>query len=170
MHVSTLNVRTLKNLLCALALAAFAPLAAAQFQAGMSVEQVEAQVKTQLAAGATLAQIAQQALAAKLDAGLVTAALVTSSGNPAGAVSAMVSAGAPVQTVVSAALAAGASADAVTQGAVAAGVPLASVQGAIQNSSNVGAIGSPTGSSSGTPTGSAGAGGGGTNTSTASPS
>jgi hypothetical protein len=160
--------RTLKTFLATLALAAFAPLAAAQFQAGMSVEQIEAQVKSQLATGATLAQIAQQALAAGLDAGLVTAALVTSSGNPADAVSAMLSAGAPVQVVVDAALGAGASTDSVTQGAVAAGVPPTTVQAAILASAGSGSIGSPSGTYS-TPTGAAGAGGGGTG-STASPS
>ncbi|HSG66432.1 MAG TPA: hypothetical protein VLD39_15595, partial [Gammaproteobacteria bacterium] len=48
----------------ALSLAAFAPIAAAAFQAGMSVEQIEAEAKIQLAAGATLGQIAQRALAA----------------------------------------------------------------------------------------------------------
>jgi len=159
-----MQVRNLRSFLAALALALFAPLAAAQFQPGMSVEQIEAQVKTQLAAGTTLEQIALQALAAGLDASIVTAALVTSSGNPAGAVSAMISAGVPVQTVVDAALAAGASADSVTQGAVAAGVPPATVQTAIQLALTTEATGSNSGASSSTPT----SGGGGS--SAASPS
>ena len=166
---AAMQVRTLRNLIAALSLAAFAPIAAAVFQAGMSVEQIEAEVKIQLAAGATLGQIAQRALAAGLNPGLVTAALVTSSGNPVAAVSAMMNAGAPVQVGADAAFGEGASRDSVTQGALAAGVPLATVQVAIQNSPTTDFTSSPAGTSSSTPTGSAGAGGGGTG-STASPS
>lgn len=164
---AAMQVRTLRSSLVALALAAFVPFAAAVFTPNMTLVQIEAQVKTQLTAGATLDQIAAAALAANLNPAVVTAAMISAGGNPAGAVSAMLRAGALLQTVVDAALGAGASIQAVTQGALAANVALANIDLAIKNSDQTAAptasitdlTTSPTGTT--TPTGSAGAGGGG---------
>ena len=142
-----MQARSLKRFLAVVTFAAFAPLAFAQFQPGMNVEQTEAEVKVRFAAGATLAQMARQALAAGLNPGLVTAALINATDN-----------------------ASGVSVDAVTQGALSAGVPLAAVQTAIAASPFTGSPATTGTAGTSTPTGSAGAGGGGTGSSTASPS
>lgn len=134
-----MQVRTLRTLLVALALAALAPLAAAQFQPGMSLEQVEAEVKIQLAANRTLDQIAAAALAAKLDAAVVTAAMihVTGTNNAAGVVTAMLRADAPLDVVVQTALQEGAGRGEVTRGAIAAGVSPQNISIAIANAIEV---------------------------------
>jgi hypothetical protein len=122
----------IKHLLVALALAATAPFATAAFQSGMTVEQAEAEVRLQRAAGATLAQIIQNAQKAPLNAGLITTALINGTDfSVAEIVEALLRAGAPLQVVVNAALAAGATADDVRLGALAAKVSLADVQAAI---------------------------------------
>jgi hypothetical protein len=134
-----MEVRTLRNLVAALSLAAFAPIAAAVFQAGMSVEQIEAEVKIQLAANRTLDQIAAAALAANLDAAVVTAAMihVTGTNNAAGVVTAMLRAGAPLDVVVQTALQEGAGRGEVTRGAIAAGVSPQNIAFAIANAIEV---------------------------------
>jgi hypothetical protein len=122
----------INRFLLALALAAAAPFAAAAFQSGMTVEQAEAEVKVQRAAGATLAQIIQNAQKAPLNAGLITTALINGTDfSVAEIVEAMLRAGAPLQAVVDAALAAGATPQDVTLGALAANVQLAVVIAAI---------------------------------------
>lgn len=128
-----MKLMQIKHLAVALALATAAPFAAAAFQAGMTVEQAEAEVKAQLAAGATLAQIVANAQKAPLNPGLITTALInaTDSTAIAAVVEALLRAGVPLQVVVNAALAAGASPDAVTQGALAAGVQLSVIVAAI---------------------------------------
>ena len=146
--------------LVALALAVYAVLATAAFNPGMSIEQIEAEINAQLAQGATLQQVAVSALGAGLDAGVVTAAMVTASGNAAGAVGAMVTAGAPIQRVVSASLNAGATQDAVRQGAIGAGVSPDIVNAAILTALAETAT-RPDSPSVTTPTGATGPGGGG---------
>ncbi len=122
----------IRHLLIALALVAVAPFAAAAFQPGMTVEQAEAEVRVQRAAGATLAQLIQNAQKAPLNAGLITTALINGTDfSIADIVEAMLRAGAPLQVVVNAALAAGATPEDVTLGALAAKVQLAVVQAAI---------------------------------------
>jgi len=129
----------IKHLILALALAAAAPFAAAAFQSTMTLEQVEAEMQTQLAAGTTLVQVAQNALAAKISPGLVTTALLNATTVDAEeVVAAMLRAGAPLQAVVDAALAAGASTESVRLGALAAGVTLVAVSDAINSSSSGG--------------------------------
>ena len=168
-----------KRFILMTALLLAAPFAAAQFQPGMTLEQAEAQVKARQASGATAEQIAQEAAAAKVDAGVMTIAMINSGINAATVVQAMINSGATVQAVVNAAIAAGATPDSVTQGATAANVSLAAIQTALASSSSgpTGATGSTGATSSGTSgAGAGGSGGGGANTNsstlngTASPS
>jgi len=126
-----MKLMQIKHFLLALALVAVTPYASAAFQAGMTLEQVEAEARVQLAS-ASLQQVAQNALAAKLDASLVTTALINvTSGRLDEVIAALLRAGAPLQAVVNAALLAGATRDEVTQGALAAGVTLPVVVAAI---------------------------------------
>jgi len=133
----------IKHLILALALSAAAPFAAAAFNGSMNLEQVEAEMQTQLATGATLVQVAQNALAAGLSPALVTTALLNATTVSAEeVVTAMLLANAPLQAVVNAALAAGVSRDAVTRGALAAKVTLINVVAAINSSpSTIGGTG-----------------------------
>jgi hypothetical protein len=168
-----MNSLKIKQFILALTLALVAPLAAAVFQKGMTLEQAEAEVKAQLATGATLTQIAQRALAAGLPAGVATTAMINATNNASGVVTAMLVNNAPLQPVVNAALATGATLESVTLGATAANVPSTAIEAAIAASPTtlLGAT-PPTDTSTSTPTGTAGAGagGGGTGASTASPS
>jgi len=125
----------IRHLVVALALAVVAPLGAAAFQSGMTVEQAETEVRAQLAGKATLAQIAQRALAAGLNAGLVTTAMINATEGPVdGVIAAVLGAGGNLQAVVNAAIVAGVARDEITQGAAAAGVTLQAVLAAIANS------------------------------------
>lgn len=134
-----MQVRTLRTLVVALALAAFAPLAAAVFGSGMTLVQIENEAKTQLASGATLDQIGAAALAANLDAAVVTAAMihVTGTNNAADVVTAMLRAGASLDVVVQTALQEGAGRGEVTRGAIAAGVSPQNISFAIANAIEV---------------------------------
>ena len=71
-----MQLRELKRVFLALALALCAPLAAAQFQPGMTLAAAEAQVKARMAAGASAAQIAKEAQAAKVDASVMPATVM----------------------------------------------------------------------------------------------
>jgi flagellar hook-basal body complex protein FliE len=147
----------IRHLIAALALAAAAPFAGAAFQPGMTVEQAEAEVRLQRTAGATLAQIIQNAQKAPLNAGLITTALINGTDSSiADIVEALLRAGAPLQVVVNAALAAGASSAAVLQGALAAGTPLPDITAAIAASPTTFELAGRT-----PPNGATGAGGGG---------
>ena len=102
-----MTVTYFKRLLVALAIAALAPVAHAQFQNNMTIVQIEAQVQTQLSQGRTLRQVAEAALAAGLNAGVVTTAMINTTNNGAGVIGAMIQAGASPREVIQAAIAAG---------------------------------------------------------------
>jgi len=102
-----MTVSRVKSLLVALAIATLAPAAHAQFQKNMSIAQIEAQVQTQLGQGQTLRQVAQAALAAGLDAGVLTAAMINVTNNGAGVIGAVIQAGGQPREVIQAAIAAG---------------------------------------------------------------
>jgi hypothetical protein len=147
----------IKHFLLAAALAGAAPFAAAAFQANMTLEQAEAEVRAQMA-NSTLQQIAQRALDAKLDPSLVTTAIINATSSPISeVVTAVLRAGAPLQAVVNGALAAGATREDVIAGALAANVQLPTVVAAI-NTSTTGGGGATGGAGAG---GSIGAGSGG---------
>ena len=77
-----MNFMKIRQLALALSLAVAAPFAAAAFQPGMSLAQVAAEVKAQLAAKATLLQIVQEALAAKVDPAVLNTVLVNAGFSP----------------------------------------------------------------------------------------
>lgn len=126
----------IRHFLVGLALAAAAPFAAAVFQSGMTGEQAEEEARLQRNSKVTLAQIAQNALAAKLNDGIVTAALITAGFDSAAVVEAMLRANAPLQSVVNGAFAAGAGDDDVRNGALAAKVARTNVDAAIKLASS----------------------------------
>jgi hypothetical protein len=87
----------IRHVLVGLALAAAAPFAAAVFQSGMTGEQAEEEARLQRTSKVTLAQIVQNALAAKLNDGIVTAALITAGFDSAVVVEAMLRANAAIK-------------------------------------------------------------------------
>lgn len=155
-------MKQFSSLLLAMALA-FAPAAFAQFKKGMTPAQVEAAVAADLKKpGANADSIAKAALAAGIDAGTLTVAMINNKVAGDVAVQAVIRAGGDVVAVVNAALNAGVPVATVTIAAKKAGANPATVDNAVaqrqpgQPGGQPGQSNNPPGNNQGTPQGGGG--------------
>lgn len=154
----------MKTFLAAIVAAAlgFAPAAYAQFKKGMTSTQVESTIAAELKKpGATADSVAKAALAAGIDAGAITTALINSKVAGDVAIRAVIRAGGDAVAVINAALNAGVPAATVTAAAKAAGASASTVDNTVaQYQSQPGSTQTGQGSMSGPTTGTPQGGGG----------